>query len=167
MNTQTARQRGGSSPLLLFGLLLLVGLGTTVWWVARHAGAPAGAVDPVWDREACAHCRMHVSEPGFAAQLHTPDGEVLFFDDPGCLFAYLDEHPALHPTHMWFHHVREPRWIPADRVRFVRVSPTPMGYGLGAVDRPEPGSLTLEQARERVRNREWARRETDRAEDRP
>ncbi len=39
----------------------------------------------VWDREACAHCHMHVGEPGFAAQAIDEHGRVYNFDDPGCL----------------------------------------------------------------------------------
>jgi len=35
--------------------------------------------------DACAHCRMAVSDPRFAAQLAAPGEEPRFFDDLGCL----------------------------------------------------------------------------------
>jgi copper chaperone NosL len=122
-------------------------------WVALAAAvlacAPGDAPQPIaWDREPCAHCRMLIGDPAFAAQLVTADGVVASFDDPGCL---LSAEPDLAAARaVWFHHLREDRWIPADRVGFVRVPRTPMGFGLGAVDASEPGALSLAQARQAV-----------------
>lgn len=112
-------------------VLALVGaLALALSWTE---GLPDGPVPVAWDREACAHCRMHVGEPAFAAQLQLTDGRVLHFDDPGCLLRYEAEvRPQVHAA--WFHHVREDRWIPGARVAFVPVHPTPMGYGAGAVE---------------------------------
>jgi copper chaperone NosL len=98
-----------------------------------------------FDREPCAHCRMLISDPAYAAQLESAEGEVESFDDPGCLLAVLDAHPD--PRAVWFHHVREARWLAGGEVGFVRVPHTPMGYGLGAVAADEPGALSLEEAR--------------------
>jgi copper chaperone NosL len=124
------------------GLLVVVGLGFTVAWTER---SPEGPMQVVWDRESCAHCRMHVGEPGFAAQLQTKDGRVLFFDDPGCLLRYEAEaHPEVHAV--YFHHVSEERWLPRERTAFLRADPTPMGYGLGAVEAGTSGSISFEAA---------------------
>ena len=49
-----------------------------------------------FDREPCAHCRMLISDPAFAAQLENADGEVASFDDPGCLLAALSYLPIYH-----------------------------------------------------------------------
>ena len=118
-------------------VLALVGaLGMALAWTEQ---LPDGPAPVAWDREACAHCRMHVGEPAFAAQLQLTDGRVLHFDDPGCLLRYEAEaRPQVHAA--WFHHVREDRWIPGARVAFVSVQPTPMGYGAGAVDAGEAGA---------------------------
>ncbi len=43
--------------------------------------------------DACAHCRMAVSAPRFAAQLVAPHEEPRFFDDLGCLRDWLKAHP--------------------------------------------------------------------------
>lgn len=98
-----------------------------------------------WDREACAECRMHIGEPAFAAQLITTDGQVLSFDDPGCLFIHLaDSAPQVHRA--WVRHVEQDRWLPLDQAGFVRVATSPMGYGLAAVGAGTPGAMTWTEA---------------------
>jgi len=115
-------------------------------------GPPEGPQPIAWDREPCAHCRMLISEPAFAAQLHLSDGAVESFDDPGCLFARLEARPArVHA--LWFHHLREDRWLPGDGVAFERVAPTPMDFGFGAVDPGTPEALSIEAVRTELRAR--------------
>jgi len=89
-------------------------------------------VDPVWGKQACASCTMLVSDPRFAAQLATRDGARVYFDDPGCMAAWMREHPRL-AQHAW---VRSPAatWIDARTARFVRGQRSPMGYGFAPVD---------------------------------
>ena len=74
-------------------LVLVVGGGTR----------PPGSVQPIaWNRESCAHCRMLIGDPAYAAQIITEDGDVLSFDDPGCAARYLRERrPRVHRA--WFH----------------------------------------------------------------
>jgi copper chaperone NosL len=129
---------------------LLLGL------AALACGRPEAPRAIVWDREPCAHCHMLISDPAFAAELETADGDLLAFDDPGCLLAYVAEHGGS-ARRIWFHHSKEDRWIPGERVAFVRVSPTPMGYGLAAVDAGTPGALSLEEAETVVASRDAAR----------
>jgi hypothetical protein len=93
---------------------------------------------------------MLISDPAFAAQLRAEDGSAESFDDPGCLLASLGERSA---REIWFHHLREERWISGDRVAFEPVARTPMGYGLGAVDAGTAGALDLAAARRRVGER--------------
>ncbi len=127
---------------LLLGMALLSGC------------APAEGPEPVaLDRVACARCRMLVGELRFAAQLRLASGEVLHFDDPGCLLLHRDgsEREA------WLHHSSEERWLGLAEAAFREVRPTPMGYGLGAVAAGSAGALTPEQALDRVRALETAR----------
>lgn len=110
---------------------------------------PSGPVPIVWDREACAECRMHVGEPRFAAQLQTRDGLVHNFDDPGCLLRYLStRRPDTHA--LYFRHLREDRWLTREGVGFVPVDASPMGYNLGAVDAAGAGALSFEAAQAQV-----------------
>lgn len=124
------------------------------------ACAPSDGPRPiVWNKESCAHCHMLIGDPHFAAQLQTPDGAVYDFDDPGCLLLFRAGHPEIDVRATWFHDVREDRWIPGERVAFVRVeAPTPMGYGLGAVERSTgSGALDPQAALEVVQRVETAR----------
>lgn len=111
--------------------------------------APSGPVEPAWDRQACAHCRMHLSERGFAAQLHTADGEVLHFDDPGCLWLWQREQ-GVATAAIYYHHLREERWLAEADTGFVRFDPTPMAWGFAAVERGTPGARAPEEARRAV-----------------
>ena len=119
-------------------------------WAIVQAGTPAAGPVPVaWDRQACAHCAMHVGEPSFAVQLHTTDGDVLFFDDPGCYFAYVAERqPAIHAT--WFHDHDADRWLPDAAVAFRPVATSPMGWGIGAVPAGTAGAVSAAAASDLV-----------------
>jgi hypothetical protein len=109
----------------------------------------ACATDPnspphlAFDRAACAHCGMLVSEPRHAAALRVREGAELPFDDPGCLFQYvLEQRPAV--TQMWFHTPTE--WVREDAVAFLAGGQTPMGSGLLAVEVGTAGSLGVGEA---------------------
>ncbi len=116
---------------------------------------PTGVVEIAWDKEACAHCRMHVGEKGFASQLQLTDGRVLNFDDPGCLFSWLDAHPSsIHA--IYAHHHLEDRWLTPSQAGFLAKAPTPMGFGLVAVDVSTPGAIGWDQAAAQIRSSKGA-----------
>ncbi|MBM4383514.1 MAG: hypothetical protein FJ091_09115 [Deltaproteobacteria bacterium] len=120
--------------LALAGVLAV--LGAAAWWLARPSEGPAPVA---YDRVACAHCRMLVSEPRFAAQLRRGTGEVLFYDDPGCLLLHRLQ-LADPESHAWFHDSRSDRWLDDEAVAFLRVAESPMGYGFAAVPRDTEGA---------------------------
>lgn len=139
------------SSRVLPGIVLLLVVGVVTYVVAWRSDPPTGPADLVWDKTACAECRMHIGEPAFAAQMRLASGAVVAFDDPGCLFEHLDELQQETVTGTWFHHLRDDRWVSADDVSFVTVAPTPMGYGLGAVAAGErDDAISLPAARQRV-----------------
>jgi len=133
------------------GLVLVAAVIAGVICIVRGGRSVPDDVQPIdWNHQACAHCKMLIGDPHFAAQLVTADGEVLSFDDPGCALRYIDEHhPAIH--RLWFHHSTAERWLSADEVAFGTGGVTPMGYGLLAVDRGTPGSIDLSTATREVR----------------
>lgn len=86
--------------------------------------------DPVWGKQACASCAMLVSDPKYAAQLTTEDGARQYFDDPGCMAAYVEErHPSVRG--MW---VKDDvgHWVDAKTARFAPGARSPMDYGFAA-----------------------------------
>jgi copper chaperone NosL len=138
---------------IVTSVLVTAVLGGAVALLVAWTGRPPDGPEPVaWGDEPCAECRMHVDDRRFAAQLQATDGRTLNFDDVGCLFRFVArERPPVHAVH--YRHLRDDRWIPEARVRFVPVDGSPMNYGLGAVDRMEEGSLSLGEARRRVLGR--------------
>jgi copper chaperone NosL len=132
----------------------IAGIAALVLALGRAQRPLEGPQPVAWDREACAHCRMLVSEKGFAAQI-VEERRALHFDDPGCLFDYLG---SAEPSGAWFHHLTEERWIPGDAVGFVPVEHSPMGFRIGAVDAGAPGAMSREEAARRVLAREQASR---------
>jgi copper chaperone NosL len=94
-------------------------------------GPPAPSpVDP--RNDACASCRMLVSDPRTAAQLVSPGEEPLFFDDLGCLRRYLREHPPRRGAVAYVADHHTGRWVPAQEAVYVLqpAASTPMGSHL-------------------------------------
>jgi len=144
--TDAVRGRVSRRAAAAVAVAALAGLGVLV---ARAQRPPEGVEPVAWDRAACAYCRMHVGDPRFAAQVQTEEGEVLNFDDPGCLMRYASErHP--HVRAMYFHDERQDLWRPREQTAFVPGASTPMGYGLAATRRGAPGSISYEEAVARV-----------------
>lgn len=141
-----------SLPFVLLGIVLLTVGSAVTWSVLASAKLPDGPVDLVWDKAACSACGMHVGEPPFAAQLTAKDGRTQAFDDPGCLFLYVEQHrPDVHS--IYFHAHGAERWIAEDRVAFAAIDKTPMGFGIGAVEVGTPGSIGLDEARRKCLER--------------
>ncbi|MBK8166623.1 MAG: hypothetical protein IPK64_11830 [bacterium] len=108
-------------------------------FIRRSEALPQGPADVVWDHTPCAECRMSVSEPAYAAQMQLKDGQVLNFDDPGCLFRFAAGNAV--PVHaIYYRHLREERWLAEADAAFIEAGPSPMGYDLGAVEAGAPGA---------------------------
>ncbi len=105
---------------------------------AAAAGCRRGPPPPApldTRNEACAHCRMAVSDARFAAQLVAPREEPRFFDDVGCLRDFLAARaarPAREVAYVADH--RTKAWIRARSAVYARVPglDTPMGSHLVA-----------------------------------
>lgn len=139
---------------LMKALLLALALVVAVVAFMRFnkATPPEGPVPVVWDGEVCQHCKMHVGDPRFAAQLQTRDGDVMNFDDPGCLFDYLESDPVtIHA--LYFRNHDGEGWLSESEVGFLPVEDSPMGYGIRAVPRSVPESRNIDWAKAQVVNR--------------
>lgn len=102
-----------------------------------------------FDRQACAHCGMLVSEPRHAAAIVTREGRTLAFDDPGCLFDHVvKEAPSV--SAMWFHDSQGDGWFRETQVAFLVDGQTPMGSGLLAVPAGTAGAVSVGEASTRA-----------------
>jgi copper chaperone NosL len=103
------------------------------------------AVDPVWGKEPCAHCRMLVSDRRFAAQAIDAAGDRAFFDDAGCLVLWLDE-KRQENARAWVY--QSSGWVDARKATYEGGAKTPMDHGFEA--RPG-GAFRWEDVRGAVR----------------
>jgi copper chaperone NosL len=94
---------------------------------------PPVAVEPDLGHDACAHCRMIVSDERFAAQYHDRAGNVEFFDDLGCLLA-AHAGEGGDPQAAFVRSFDDARWLRGDEAFVVHASAftSPMGSGLAA-----------------------------------
>ena len=103
--------------------------------------------DPVWGKQACAHCGMLVGERRYAAQAAVA-GERKYFDDIGCMILFMEER-KVRPDHTWVH--AGDAWLDAAAARYANDAKTPMDFGLEA---RAPGSagtgLGWDEARAQV-----------------
>jgi copper chaperone NosL len=142
------------STKVIKGLLLAIALVVVVVAFVRfnQVTLSDGPVPVVWDREVCANCKMHVGDPRFAAQLQTTEGDVLNFDDPGCLLDYLQANEiSVHG--LYFRNHAEDGWLPESEVGFLPVEGSPMGYGIRAVSKDTPEAQGIDWAKARVMER--------------
>lgn len=101
------------------------------------AACAAGVPEPAsldTRNDACASCRMSVSDARFAAQLAAPAEETKFFDDIGCLAEYLRRQPRPAGAVAYVADHRTKAWVPASHAVYTRVPglETPMGSHLVA-----------------------------------
>lgn len=87
--------------------------------------------------DACAHCRMTLVSDRTAAQIVTPGGEPLIFDELECLRDYLGATPLGEDAVVFVIDHRTGTWLDARQAVFTRTSEhTPMGSGLVAHANP-------------------------------
>jgi copper chaperone NosL len=98
--------------------LVLVGAAVLVAACA-HALAPA-ALDT--RNDACAFCRMIVSDERTASQIVSPLEEPRFFDDFGCLASYLASASVPADAVVFVADHRTKEWVRADSAIFTRLS---------------------------------------------
>jgi copper chaperone NosL len=117
-----------------------------MFWLVVAAAALAGCRDSQfsrppavrWGEEACAHCRMIISDDRFAAALVDETGEPLKFDDIGCLIQH--EAGRFRPgAAYWVCGFKAAGWLDARRAAFVHSTSivSPMGYEVAASPEPD------------------------------
>jgi copper chaperone NosL len=138
--------------LALLLLLLLFGVACS--------GEPAtGPVDPVWDRTACEHCQMVISDRRHAVQIREVAGlRPHQFDDLGCALTWLDASgieakasAAGTAVELWVRDAAGKTWIDGWQARYESGLHSPMGYGFAAAPEGDAGAIAIETVREQLR----------------
>jgi copper chaperone NosL len=115
---------------LAMALLAMLVVGSLVVLVRP---APRSGPEPVrYGRDACARCRMLLSEPGFAGEIRDARGNLARYDDLGCLLGALRE--AHTQTQAWVEDHRSRALVPLLSAALVAGGSvrTPMGHGIVA-----------------------------------
>lgn len=87
--------------------------------------------EPIWGKQACAHCAMLVSERAPSAQALLADGHRKFFDDVGCMVAW-QEREARAVKAQWVRGPNGEGWVDPSTAKFSSGNPTPMDFGFVA-----------------------------------
>ncbi len=109
--------------------LLGVVAGVVFLWPSQRTGTEA----IVYGRDACAHCRMHISQAGFAGEMRDRDGVLTKYDDVGCMLqAMAAKHREI--PEVWVEDHDGNGFVPLLTAQLVHDPDgrTPMGYGIVA-----------------------------------
>lgn len=127
----------GLGALLIAGGLLAAACG-------GEAGPPAPR-ELMLGVDVCEYCHMSVDDPGLAAQWVEPGGKRIVFDEPGCLVAWLREHPG-RTGEAFVADAEGGGWMPVAEASFVRDGPTTsMGFNVRAYRSGETAARVAEE----------------------
>ncbi len=111
--------------------------------------------------DACASCRMAISQPQYAAQVVDKDGNAHKFDDIGCMLRYLKGH-GLPKSRIYVMDYVNRQWLEAERAVFVQSDAieSPMASGLAAFpDQPAAQQFLKNRSGQKLRFAELIGRE--------
>ena len=94
-------------------------------------------------------CGMLINDLDFASQVVAPDGKTWFFDDHGCMAAWLSARPFKDEAIIWVKDLPSGEWIDGSHAWYSRTDQTPMSYGFGAYMTYREGLIdftTMQQA---------------------
>lgn len=87
-----------------------------------------------YGQDLCSECRMTLVDPKYASVLVTKDGEILKFDDIGCM-ALFEKKNQIQSAWAWVHDGITESWIERSKAYYVwdEKLATPMGFHLMAL----------------------------------
>lgn len=109
-----------------------------------------------YDRDICAQCLMGIADQTYAVQAINSQGDVLWFDDIGCLNEYMKspnwkKFVNGKKVQIWVGDSQHKgKWLDAKKAYYTFGKHTPMGYGYSAVAQRVDSSYTFAQVRKRI-----------------
>ena len=109
-----------------------------------------------YDRDICAQCLMGIADQQYAVQAINAYGDVLWFDDIGCLNEYMKgpqwkKFVGGKKVKIWVgDDEHKGQWLDAEKAYYDFGKHTPMGYGYSAVAVPNDSTFTYKQMLQRI-----------------
>ena len=109
-----------------------------------------------YDRDICAQCLMGIADQPWAVQAINSHGEVLWFDDIGCLNEYMKgeswkKFKGNGKVQLWVgDSENKGKWLDAKKVHYTFGKHTPMGYGYSAVSNKTDSTYTFKEVLIRI-----------------
>lgn len=89
-------------------------------------------------------CGMLISDLDFASQVVATDGRTWFFDDHGCMAAWISSKPFQQEATIWVKDLSTGEWIDGRQAWYSRTDTTPMSYGFGAYKDHQEGLIDFQ-----------------------
>ena len=109
-----------------------------------------------YDRDICVQCLMGIAEQPWAVQAINSHGDVIWFDDIGCLNEYMKgdawkRFKGDGKVQIWVgDSEHEGKWLDAEKAYYTFGKHTPMGYGYSAVEKPGDSTYTYKEVLKRI-----------------
>jgi len=135
--------------------LLIISLVAFIWTSCGHQ-VDYSPREVNYDRDICAQCLMGIAEQPWAVQAINAHGEVLWFDDIGCLNEYMKgedwkRFAGDDKVQIWVGDSQHKgKWLDAKKAYYTFGEHTPMGYGYSAVAEKGDSTYTFEQVLKRI-----------------
>lgn len=122
---------------------------------------PEGMTPIKWDRDACARCKMVISDPRFAVQIRGgPTNATYKFDDIGCAATWRAEKTSTLPwipdasTRFWVadYGSKGKTWLPALTAHYQPGRTSPMGYNYAAFATPQADTVDFDAMSKQTSN---------------
>lgn len=91
----------------------------------------------------CSECGMLINDLHFGSQVVAPDGKTWFFDDHGCMAAWLSDKSFKDEAIIWVKDLPSDEWIDGKVAWYSRTDQTPMSYGFGAYRTDKSGLVSF------------------------
>ena len=124
--------------LALFGALLLMSIG--------GCGPSEPRPVDIFAEDECSNCRMAISQPSFASEILTAEGDAFKFDDLQCLSMFRKKRGDVTPAAIFVKDIDSKEWMPYAQSVIVQTGmDTPMGSGMVATRTQERAKELVEQ----------------------
>jgi len=111
--------------------------------VVREGNLKQQPLEMIQGRFQCSQCGMIINDLSFASQVAAADGKTWFFDDHGCMAAWLVARRFEKAPRIWVPDLETGVWIDGRQAWYSRTDNTPMSSGFGAYSVRKEGFINF------------------------